>query len=120
MLKIAALTSGRNAPSTRFRVRQHIESLRPFDIDVAEYCPAINKNRRLPGWCLQMGKPFNLPFYAALQTVKLSTRLPGLVGSWRSQITWLERLILPGFLTLETVLRKPFVFDVDDAIWLQR
>jgi glycosyltransferase involved in cell wall biosynthesis len=33
-------------------------------------------------------------------------------------VTWLERQLLPGQCTAEGWLRRPLVFDVDDAIWL--
>ena len=33
-------------------------------------------------------------------------------------MTWLEREVLPGHLTLEPLLHRPVLFDVDDAIWL--
>jgi glycosyltransferase involved in cell wall biosynthesis len=52
------------------------------------------------------------------QGVKLATRLPGVIGTWRGQVTWLERELLPGHLSLERLLKTPCVFDVDDAIWL--
>jgi glycosyltransferase involved in cell wall biosynthesis len=54
----------------------------------------------------------------ALQGAKLATRLPGAARSWRADATWLEREVLPGHLTLEPLLHRPVLFDVDDAIWL--
>jgi glycosyltransferase involved in cell wall biosynthesis len=35
-------------------------------------------------------------------------------------LTWLERQLLPGYLTLEPLLKRPLVFDVDDSIWLSK
>ncbi len=49
---------------------------------------------------------------------KLATRLPGAVRSWGADMTWLEREVLPGHHTLEPLLHRPVLFDVDDAIWL--
>ena len=49
---------------------------------------------------------------------KLISRIPGVAGSWSSQITWVQRELVPGRCTLEPFLKKPLVFDVDDAIWL--
>ena len=50
--------------------------------------------------------------------MKLATRVSGVLGSYKNAITWLSRQLLPGYLTLEPFLKRPIVFDVDDAIWL--
>lgn len=34
------------------------------------------------------------------------------------QIAWLQREMIPGFLSMEKFVRIPFALDVDDAIWL--
>jgi len=44
MMKIAALASGRNTPSTRFRIRQHLELLRNAVLGVSEYMPVNRQN----------------------------------------------------------------------------
>jgi glycosyltransferase involved in cell wall biosynthesis len=116
MIKVAALTSGRVVPSARFRVRQHIPSLRESGILVREFVPAIDKYASLPDWL--GGKIRFNPVYPLWQGIKVSTRIPGIIGTYRSDVTWLERLLLPGFLTMEPLCRRPLVFDVDDAIWL--
>jgi glycosyltransferase involved in cell wall biosynthesis len=117
MIEVAALTSGRSVPSSRFRVRQHIEPLRAAGLAVTEYVPRIDKYAAVPG--VPARYPARLaPQLYAWQGMKVAARLPGLVGSWRSAVTWLERELLPGRLTLEPMLRRPLVFDVDDAIWL--
>jgi glycosyltransferase involved in cell wall biosynthesis len=118
MIKVAALTSGRHTPSSRFRVRQHIEPLREYGIVVREYVPRINKYAPIPGWPRSISHRYVLPLYAVWQLVKLSNRAPGLVGSWQAQVTWLERELLPFYSTLEGFLKRPLVFDVDDAIWV--
>lgn len=118
MIRVAALTSGRNMPSSRFRVRQYIGPLRKEGIDVCEYVPAIHKYanfRRIPG---DVNPKYMRPVFAMLIGAKLATRVPGIIGSWKAQITWLEREMLPGYFTLEFLIRCPYVFDVDDAIWL--
>jgi glycosyltransferase involved in cell wall biosynthesis len=40
------------------------------------------------------------------------------MASWRYDLTWLERGLCNGWPTLETLLGKPLVLDVDDAVWL--
>lgn len=60
------------------------------------------------------------PAYAALFLTKALSSLPGVADTWRSDATWLERTLYPGLGTFEALLRRPFVFDVDDAVWLHR
>jgi glycosyltransferase involved in cell wall biosynthesis len=118
MINVAALTSGKNLPSTRFRIRQHIQPLHDFSIEVKEFCPVINKYKAIPGKPDKLKNIYIFPIYAAWQGIKLATRIPGLIGSYRNQITWLSRELLPGYFTFELFLKKPVVFDADDAIWL--
>lgn len=118
MISVAALTSGRRTPSSRFRVRQHIPPLRELDVVVKEYVPAIDKYRNLPFWPEKVNYRYGLPLFLLWQGVKVATRIPGVWGSWNHQVTWLGRELLPGWVTLEPLLKRPLVFDVDDAVWL--
>ncbi len=119
MIQVAALTSGKDVPSSRFRVRQHIESLKMAGIDVREYMPIISKYAELPGLPRStFSKYLFSPVYVLWSGVELATRIRGVLGSWKGQLTWLERELFPGCLTWEPFLKRPYVFDVDDAIWL--
>ncbi len=50
----------------------------------------------------------------------LASRLPGILQSYRFDVTLLQREMLSKFVTLEPLTRRPRVLDVDDAIWLYR
>jgi glycosyltransferase involved in cell wall biosynthesis len=118
MIKVAALTSGKKVPSTRFRVLQHIKPLEELGVEVQACTPLIQKYMSLPlqpGWLRSAAR---ISGTVILQGTKLSLRIPGILSSWTSQVTWLERELLPGYLTMERYLKKPLAFDVDDAIWL--
>lgn len=121
MIRVAALTSGQNVPSTRFRIRQYIEPLHKAGIHVREYIPSIVKFAHFLGLS-QVESPghYIRPVGALWETLKLLTRGPGVIGSWKAQVTWLGREMFPGCLTFEPLLKRPYVFDVDDAIWLRR
>ncbi len=121
MLEVLALTSGRNVPSARFRVRQYIADLRLSGIDVREVLPIVDKYADLPG-PLGNGRArrYLPPLYWAWAACRLAARLPGVVQSRAAPLVWLERELQPGFPTFEGLIGKPLVFDVDDAIWLKK
>ena len=120
MIKVAALTSGQHVPSARFRIRQHIYSLRDMGIYVREYIPIVNRYALLPSILRNVNHKYVLPLYAFWGIAKLAACTPGIIGGWKTQVTWLERSLLPGYLTLEPLLKRPLVFDLDDSIWLDR
>lgn len=118
MISVAALTSGRHTPSSRFRVRQHIPPLRELHVAVQEYIPAIDKYKTLPFWPEKLNYRYGLPLFLLWQGIKVAARIPDVVRTWGHQIIWLEREFLPGVMTLEPLLKRPIVFDIDDAVWL--
>jgi glycosyltransferase involved in cell wall biosynthesis len=107
-VRVAALTSGRDVPSSRFRVRQHIEALARQGIEVQEFSPRIEK------YAVARVGESRMEFRAK----KLFSRLPSVARSWRYDITWLERELIFARYTWERLLKHPLLFDVDDALWL--
>lgn len=108
-LKVTALTGAKQVPSARFRLEQYIPLLGSHGVElnwrpapVSGYPPA----RR---WL----RPLWLP-------VALAARVPGVVASWDSDVTFIGREFISTLSTLESFTRRPRVFDVDDAIWLRR
>ena len=99
-ISVAALTSGINTPSTRFRVRQYIEPLAEQGIDVNELIPRYGESCGLPS-----------PF-------KQASRIPQIFKSRNSDLIWISRDLVQGYLSFERCLKRPRVLEVDDAIWL--
>ncbi|WP_456384902.1 glycosyltransferase family 4 protein [Desulfolithobacter sp.] len=118
MIRVAALTQGRFVPSARYRVRQNIQKLKKHDIDVSEYFPVINVYEKIPFGIDSWPRFVRLPFVALWQGMKVGSRWPHVYHAGKYNVTWLQRELLPGWMTLEKYLKKPVVFDVDDAIWL--
>ncbi|MET1253597.1 glycosyltransferase [Aliikangiella maris] len=106
-LNILALTLGENTPSSRFRVRKLTPELTRFNINVDElyakygsYPPAGSINRL--GW---------LPL--ALKDAYLRVR-----KSKDYDLCLVQKPLLSTLITFEPFIRKPFIFDVDDAVHL--
>ncbi len=109
MLKVAAVTGGLNVPSACYRVRQYIPRLADSGIMVEELYartgayPPANKTAR-PFWGLSA--LVERSFQAAL--------------THRHDVTMLQREMISTYFTVEGWLKKPLVFDLDDAIFLYR
>lgn len=117
MIKVAAITGGKNVPSSRFRLRQYFASLADHGIQAREYCPPLNKYAEWPLLGDHVAFRYKFPMTGALWALKAASRLPGVFGSWQCDLTWLSRDLVVGIPTLEPLLRKPLILDVDDAIW---
>jgi glycosyltransferase involved in cell wall biosynthesis len=108
-ISVAAFTGGKNVPSARFRVRQYIERLADEGVEVTEFAAPLG-----------MYPPSNRLMRPLWGIATLATRLPGIMQSYRYDLTLLQREMLSTFVTLESLTMRPRVLDVDDAIWLHR
>lgn len=134
-LSVAAITSGRNEPSARYRVRQHIGLLANQGINVKEYIPLWSKYGTLPKWVQRLkqklerkseksiggtSEPIGTVRQNPLWEFALTwQRLPAVAASYCHEVTWLERNLMPGKSSLEKYLHRPIVLDLDDALWLE-
>ncbi len=107
-ISVAAYTPGKDVPSARFRLRQHLNYLHSKGIYVKEFYPArsiyppIQRSRRFD-WAIEV----------------LGQRAWQTVISWRFDLVFLQREMISTFFTFEAFTKKPRVLDVDDAIWLK-
>jgi glycosyltransferase involved in cell wall biosynthesis len=109
MISVAAFTTGRNVPASRFRIRQYIAELKLHGVELSEFYPSAGGYPPDQKW--------RRPFWAL---ASLAGRLPDIGRSFRYDVTLLQREMLSTFLTLEPFTKRPRVLDVDDAIWLNR
>ena len=108
-MQVCALTTGLNQPSSRFRWRQYVPFLERAGIRSTElytrwgaYPPRSHAMR--PLWLLAN-----------------SIEIPKLVREAnRYQIRFLQREMISTMCSGEFFLKSPFIFDVDDAIFLDQ
>jgi glycosyltransferase involved in cell wall biosynthesis len=106
-MRVAAYTGGVMVPSARARVRQYIGPLNRLGIEVKEY--------PLP-WGNILPQPFALrPLWIAATA---AARAAALTFSWKADVTWVSRQLLPAFTPLQMMAKRPMILDVDDAVWL--
>lgn len=107
--RVVAITGGRNVPSRRFRIDALAPFLAKISIELTELCPIIS---RYPPPS-QLLRP---PWFAAA----LLERVTFLYRSRGYDAVILQREMISTLPTLERLLPKPRILDVDDAIYLQR
>lgn len=120
MIKIVALTGGLHIPSSRFRVRQFIKPLSLMSVEVLEYSGRIEKSAQVPWIGKYCRVRYYLPIFVAWEAIKIFVRLIDIFRANKADVVWLERELIAGIISLEPFIKKPFVFDVDDAIWTSR
>ncbi len=108
MLKVLAFTGGSSVPS-RLRVQQYIPRLKNQNVEIVEsasrsglYPPEARWMR--PAWGIW----------------NLMDRAPSVIRSFKYDVTLLQRELLSTFVTLEPLMKRPRVLDIDDAIWVHR
>jgi glycosyltransferase involved in cell wall biosynthesis len=106
-MRVAAYTGGLMVPSARARVRQYIDPLHHAGIHVREYP-------------LPMGNilPHARTLRPLWMTATAMARAATLTASWKADVTWISRQLLPAFVPLQALARRPMILDVDDAVWL--
>jgi glycosyltransferase involved in cell wall biosynthesis len=109
MLRVAAYTGGKCAPSARFRVRQYIPTLCGLKVELRDYPAGLGSY------------PPRLKFLRPLWgAAAVAQRIVSAGASYLADVTLLQREMVATLLTAEPLTRAPRAFDVDDAIWLRR
>lgn len=118
MSSILFLTSGRRAPSSRFRVLQYLSRLRAdgFRVAVAPCVP----DKYLSHYDFRFG---GLPLAALLTGAKCVSRLLSILRSPFHDLAFIEREIIPHltpfFERFAAAIQPSIHFDFDDAIHLK-
>lgn len=117
---MATLTDHSFSPSSRFRIRQYTPDLRNAGIEVDDFyrklstetvAPRDSKKRiRDSGW---------LTLKALVhESVNVIYRLHDSIVCNKYDVVWLSRQLIIGYPSFEFLIRKPLVYDIDDAIFL--
>lgn len=105
--KLVGITQGVNVPSTRFRWSQYVEDIKEFGFDVSELCSTFGAYA--PASCIRR------PAWLAATVAESLVRT---LHANRYDLRFLQRNLTATLCTWEPLLKKPFVFDVDDSIFL--
>lgn len=108
-IRVAAFTGSRTVSSPRFRVRQYVPYLEKMGVQLTEFVA------RFGSW-----PPYNKALRPLWFPATLLDRLPSVLKSYGHDVTLLQREMVSTLATLERFTHRPRVFDVDDAVWLNR
>jgi glycosyltransferase involved in cell wall biosynthesis len=106
-MKMFSLVQGRNTPSSRYRLLQHLDTLKGEGIDTTIFYglfgayPPKSSILRFP-WAAE----------------RLLEGLLAISKSYYYDLTFLQRGFISTINTIEPLLKKPLVLDADDAIWI--
>lgn len=110
MLRVLAITGGKNVPSAIFRIRQYVDFVKgDEDVIINESIPLLSC------YC-----PYKGLIRYLYYLVYLVSRSPVLFLQFRYDLIFLQREFVPSFYTLERFLFKPIIYDVDDAVFIGR
>ena len=120
-MRVAALTDHWFTPSSRFRIRNHLHDLAQYGIDVYDFPRQFST--QTSGLLFPRRTIRNFPPKAAVafaaESLNLLTTLPKVLATNFYDLTWISRQIINGYFSFERLLHKPFVYDIDDAVYLR-
>lgn len=116
-MRISAITPGINVASSRYRIRQYTGMLYEAGISVKEFPAKINYSSKLPGVLGRVRQRYIFPVSASWIGIKSVSRISDILNSNQYDAVWLNRIIVSS-LFMEKFIRRPLIYDVDDAIWI--
>lgn len=119
-MKIATFTDHSFSPSSRFRVRQYFPYLIDNGIVIHDYsrkystetASSRNGNRRIRESGLLISKAL------IHESANVVNRFIDSIRSNNHDAIWLSRQLIIGYPSFEFLIRKPIIYDIDDAIYL--
>ncbi len=119
-MKIATFTDHLFTPSSRFRVRQYIPILHDHGIDVHDYYRTYSTETAVPRDSGQrIRNDYRLITKALLyESANVISRFHDSLNSNKYDIVLLSRQLIIGYPSFEFLIKKPLVYDIDDAIFL--
>jgi glycosyltransferase involved in cell wall biosynthesis len=117
-MNIAALTDHVFTPSSRYRIRQYINPLREYGISVKDFQRKYSSQLVSCGDKRIRHSPY-LMYKATFQEMfnffDTSSRV---VKSNSFDAVWLSRQLIIGYPSMELIIKKPLIYDIDDAVFL--
>jgi glycosyltransferase involved in cell wall biosynthesis len=122
MINIAALTHHKNTPSSRFRVRNHIPALKKLGFNIvdlqrnwsSENSGLMFPNKRIKNSFIKASLAFG---YELLNINQTFSRV---LTSRSYDAVLISRELINGYPSFENFIKKPIIYDIDDAVFLNK
>lgn len=118
-LRILGLITEKNDPSSRARILQYVPALIRENITTTAKSYYPTNNTDPARWMNRTGKITGINPWRFLWLFKNISRFPLLAQQHFYDLIWQNRMIITHHSWFEQKLKKPRVFDFDDAIWLR-
>jgi glycosyltransferase involved in cell wall biosynthesis len=109
-MKVLGLISSLNDPASRFRILQYKKTLHALDTKLNYAVPYPPKDSEPSRIVFRNKKLWHL--------CMVTGRLKLIPQQYFYDIIWQNRLLIYNHFIIENFIKKPRVFDLDDAIWL--
>lgn len=117
-MKILGLISSPQDPASRIRIIQYVDMFKKTGEQLETHFFHPLKEANPARWSHRFRKITAINEWRTTNFVKTFGRLPLLVKQLPYDLVWQNRLLLINHFFSETLIKKPVVFDFDDAIWI--
>lgn len=119
-MNIATFTDHIATPSSRFRIRQYFPRLKASGIYVHDYYRKFSTETAADvGGNQRIRQSIKLLTKAILhESANILHSFFKVVDSYKYDAVWLSRQLIIGYPSFEFFIKKPLIYDIDDAIFL--
>jgi len=121
-MRIAAFTDHLDTPSSRFRIRNNIPFLAQNNIFVKDFIRQFStqsSGNLFPDRRIR-NSPLKLATAITFEMLNIAHTLSRSLASNNYDATWISRELIIGYPSFEHLLKKPLIYDIDDAVFLSR
>lgn len=121
MIEVAALSDLPTTPSSRFRIRGMIPALKKRGITVTDLPRRYSTERssqKFPNTRISQD-PRKMLLAAGFHVCDVAQSLKRVLKTRSFSATWISREIVIGHSSWEKCIKKPYYYDIDDAIFLR-
>lgn len=117
---VASLTDNLNTPSSRFRIQQHIDNLAHQNIrvtDLPRLYSTQSSGRFFPEKRIR-SNIFKFMTAGLFELLNIPDTLFRTLKSQSYDAVWISRELINGYPSFERFIKKPIIYDIDDAVYL--